>query len=133
MTTAPIDPLEMATQLGVQVYSASFEDDRDGMLDWKDSHPEIFVNEAHPNQQRFTIAHELGHLFTGPTGATYRGGNQFDAHSEGKANAFAADVLMPSWLVKAACLKYGKNPLLLSRVFGVSEQAMGIRLTVLGL
>jgi Zn-dependent peptidase ImmA (M78 family) len=56
-----------------------------------------------------------------------------------EANQFAASLLMPAKLVRAHAARFGKGPLLedevrhLAREFEVSEQAMTIRLTNLGL
>jgi Zn-dependent peptidase ImmA (M78 family) len=114
-----IDPLEICTLLGVQVYSAVFSDNIDSELKWEDGHPCIFVNDLKPNRQRYLIAYELGHLFVG-------------SHKD-RCNAFAADLLMPSWILKSACLRYGKDIETLAKVFGVSEHAMAVRLDVIGI
>jgi predicted transcriptional regulator len=40
---------------------------------------------------------------------------------------------MPSWILKSACLRYGKDIETLAKVFGVSEHAMAVRLDVIGI
>jgi Zn-dependent peptidase ImmA (M78 family) len=57
-------PLEkIAKQLGAQVRFSPFDDELSGMVYVKEGVPIIGVNSLHhPNRQRFTIAHELGHL-----------------------------------------------------------------------
>ena len=57
-------PVEkVARQLGAQVRFSPFDDELSGMVYVKDGVPIIGVNSLHhPNRQRFTIAHELGHL-----------------------------------------------------------------------
>jgi len=54
---------KIAKELGAQVRFAPFDDELSGMVHIKDGVPIIGVNSLHhPNRQRFTIAHELGHL-----------------------------------------------------------------------
>jgi Zn-dependent peptidase ImmA (M78 family) len=50
---------------------------------------------------------------------------------EASANRFAADLLMPLWMLEPLVLSHGVDPVTLSRMFGVSEEAMNIRLGVL--
>ncbi|MGH9871664.1 MAG: ImmA/IrrE family metallo-endopeptidase, partial [Pyrinomonadaceae bacterium] len=106
-------------------------------------------------RQRFTIAHEIGHHFLrhqfesgehvhvdkgnyisqrGPRASDGIDGKEIEA------NQFAASLLMPSNALRQMVAKVaGEGPLLdkqvtqLSEQFKVSEQAMTIRLTGLGL
>src|SRR4051794_26361057 len=58
---APVE--KIAKSLGAQVRFAAFDNELSGMIHIKDGLPIIGVNALHhPNRQRFTIAHELGHL-----------------------------------------------------------------------
>src|SRR5438093_13625316 len=61
---SPPAPLEkIAKALGAQVRFAPFDDELSGMIYIKAGLPIIGVNALHhPNRQRFTVAHELGHL-----------------------------------------------------------------------
>ena len=68
---------------------------------------EISVNQFEPEyRQRFTIAHELGHIILGHKGISYRFSdvskykNTIDRMNEVAANKFAADLIMPEKLVK---------------------------------
>jgi len=115
----------------------------------------ILVNRAHhPNRQRFTIAHELGHLtlhekegdqlFIDTQLRVYQrvGEPDHEIYShpgslsnpvmEREANAFAAALVMPAPLVQHAALEHQlwdeADIAALARTFGVSEQAMSIRL-----
>jgi Zn-dependent peptidase ImmA (M78 family) len=81
-----------------------------------------------PHRQRFTIAHELGHLLLHEAGAEYRDDTFRGTPKEYEANAFAADLLMPLWMLDPAAAKWGRHPGYLAQIFGVSEQAMSIRL-----
>ena len=63
LMNAPVDVETAAAKLGVQVHFQPLEDDFSGMLALKDGAAHIIVNSKHhPNRQRFTIAHELGHF-----------------------------------------------------------------------
>jgi len=57
-------PVEkIAKALGAQVRFSPFDEELSGMVYIKEGVPIIGVNSLHhPNRQRFTIAHELGHL-----------------------------------------------------------------------
>src|ERR1700722_19993028 len=69
--------------------------------------------------KRFTVAHELGHYFLqGHIGALFGGGQQChysesgftsDDKYEREADSFAAGLLMPKLLFKAACNKSGQG------------------------
>ena len=119
------------------------------MLHVVEETPVIAVNSSHAGtRQRFTIAHELGHL-------TLHGTQTFvDRHfvfrrdqkaatgndrEEIQANMFAAELLMPrEWLVSDAGehgFDIGEDEGLaeLARRYGVSQSAMLFRLANLGL
>ena len=59
-----LTPVEkVAKALGAVVCLSPFDDELSGMIFIKDGVPIIGVNSLHhPNRQRFTIAHEIGHL-----------------------------------------------------------------------
>src|SRR6266480_2924717 len=117
----------------------------------------------HLNRQRFTVAHEIGHyllhhrigkkedqLFLDKKYALYRNpdnaevyarsdGFSGDYRQEQQANQFAADLLMPEDLVRGYLtqnrldLTDESDLYRLAVAFGVSEQAMSIRVLNLGL
>src|ERR1700690_2516030 len=61
--TSPAPVEKIAKAMGAQVRFAPFDQELSGMIHIKDGIPIIGVNALHhPNRQRFTIAHELGHL-----------------------------------------------------------------------
>jgi Zn-dependent peptidase ImmA (M78 family) len=85
-----------------------------------------YNREKHPNRIRFTVAHEIGHLVLGHT----RQGRKKDIDLESKdpdevaANAFAAELLMPSsWVSKD--LDAGMDVEKLAKKYIVSVDAMG--------
>jgi len=146
----PPTPVEkIAKALGAQVRFAPFDDELSGMVYIKNGVPIIGVNSLHhPNRQRFTIAHELGHLEFDREMITssihvdkgFPGLNR-DSHSatgteriEIRANQFAAELLMPRTLIEQALA--GKQidieddgPIQeLAKRFRVSKQALEYRI-----
>lgn len=112
----------------------------------------IGVNSFHAaTRQRFTIAHELGHLLLHETRAmivdthVYRRdevSSMGTKKEEREANAFAAELLMPrdfvevvfdTVLMEQPAITASQLVSRLAADFEVSEQAMGIRLGNLGI
>lgn len=149
---APVPVEKIAVRRGALVRYEPFEQDVSGML-YRDgvAPPVIGVNSANsPLRQRFTIAHEIGHL------EMHKGAlildrlvrvNFRDALSstasvaeEIEANAFAAALLMPADQVEQRLAAATRGPGAsddqlverLSREFRVSRQAMEYRLVNLG-
>lgn len=61
--TAPIPVDKIAKALGAVLRFSPLDQELSGMVYVKDGVPVIGVNALHhPNRQRFTIAHEIGHL-----------------------------------------------------------------------
>lgn len=130
----PVDIEGLAGRLGIAVVAESPASDVSGRLEVsrETMSAVISVRRDHVRpRQRFTIAHEIGHLFLGHAdeGATcYR----FDGGpKETAANRFAADLLMPLWMVEPLAVKHGANSELLAKIFDVSSEAMNIRLGVM--
>lgn len=91
---------------GVDVRVHRLTDGFDG-LSWSDGNSSLIVvgTSEVPARQRFTIAHELGHLLAGDDQALHLDVNINDAHhrrrpSEKRANAFAAEALLPAELLR---------------------------------
>ncbi|WFR72927.1 ImmA/IrrE family metallo-endopeptidase [Prescottella defluvii] len=141
----PIDPVTIARDLGINVYSAKLDNSLSGMIVKASANDgaEIFLNSEHaPVRQRFTCAHELGHYFhnftpDGERMETYL--HRRDARSacgthseEIYANQFAANLLMPSEVVKDLAVIHG-NAVSIADSLQVSLDAIGIRLNSLGI
>ncbi|TLY30823.1 MAG: ImmA/IrrE family metallo-endopeptidase [Nitrospirae bacterium] len=149
----PIPIESIARNLDIKLQFEPFEgkDDISGMLFRNDDHTIIGVNSAHAStRQRFTIAHEIGHLLLHrgklfvDTSVKFRDAKSSLATDRGEieANAFAAELLMPSDMIHLEVQKkLGKNPTHsmqslieeMSESFGVSQQAMEYRLANLGI
>jgi Zn-dependent peptidase ImmA (M78 family) len=142
----PVNPFE---QLGVILVMTAMKDDVSGMLVREPTRTVIGVNEAHAsNRQRFTVAHEIGHL------QLHKGRplimdtdvrvNLRDSVSgmatdreEIEANRFAAALLIPDFMIRNEMSKrrITSAPDLvehLRRLFEVSAPAMNYRLVNLG-
>jgi Zn-dependent peptidase ImmA (M78 family) len=141
----PVDPYVIAQKMGASVHRTNLPVGMSGALVREDAHnPIIFINELDsPLRQRFTVAHEVGHLAARIADGTnqsefadidYR---QSDAvpgadQREVFANKFAAELLMPEDAVRQLARADGSSVVQLASDFAVSVQAMSIRLTNLG-
>jgi Zn-dependent peptidase ImmA (M78 family) len=139
----PVDPIQIARQLGIKVYTAGLGEGVAGMLRKRQGlDPEIFVNGNDSlNRQRFTVAHELGHYVKHVAAGEenwehvdYRDAlsGQGTSSDEVFANQFAASLLMPKDEV-IRLRRQGYGPAALALEFGVSEEAMNFRLANLKL
>lgn len=153
--SAPVDVQAIAGALGLAVVTENLGADVSALLVTDGKSSVIGVHEKHPpTRQRFSIAHEIGHFvlrhqfqpgehvhvdrgrFISERGL--KSGTGADP-KEIEANQFAASLLMPAKLVRSRVSQFGKGPMLEDEVrqmaheFQVSEQAMTIRLSVLGL
>jgi len=143
----PVDPVVLANREGIKVHNAKFSDDSiSGMVARRGDNVSMLVDQSDPPyRKRFSIAHELGHHFLHLAGDGEIVTKRVDLFresikpeyeaDEGKrkeveANQFAAALLMPEVLLKEAwqgrtCIRE------MARLFNVSEEAMGIRLSSL--
>lgn len=150
----PIPVEEIAIKLGAKLSYEPFDgkDEISGALFRDNDHIVIGINSSHAKtRQRFSIAHEIGHLvlhkgaiFIDKTVRLNRDAKSSMAidPQEIEANRFAAALLMPEKAVSAEVQKrMQKKPKLpeaflideLAAAFQVSTQAMEIRLTNLGI
>lgn len=146
---APIHVESVATRLGAELVFEEMDTDVSGLLLRERNVATIAVNKLHhPNRQRFTIAHECGHLFLHADQGDrlwldkayfFRDANSSggDRLAEIQANQFAAGLLMPEELVRGSLEDESKvsdvDIFRLAVRFGVSEQAMTLRLVSLGI
>lgn len=158
----PISVETVARHLGINVHFEQLDDEVSGMLVVKNDAKHILVNRSHHrNRQRFTIAHEIGHLVRhyqsgdevfldtalrvyqragNPGSAAYVQPNSTTSpDQEREANFFAASLLMPQDMLNQFIESQGTDIFdefdisRLAYAFDVSEQAMSIRLSNLGL
>ncbi len=103
----PVPVETIARRLGAEVRYSPFEGDISGGVFRDESRVTIGVNSLdHPNRQRFTVAHEIGHMLLHKgkevhIDRTFRINLRDDASSQAvdpeeiEANRFAAELLMP--------------------------------------
>jgi Zn-dependent peptidase ImmA (M78 family) len=139
---APIEPVSIANELGVEVLEAPLDGNTLGALFIDPGNdPKIVLNQGDSfNRQRFTCAHELGHYVrrSAESNKYARVDLRDDRSSTGEdpeeiyANEFAACLLMPEDEVRA-CAGKGLDDLEMALQFRVSREAMQFRLKNLGL
>ncbi len=135
----------------MSVSEEELEDSVSGFLVIRDGRGIIGVNRRHhPNRKRFTVAHELGHyLLHGDDASVFIDSSPVffrdDTSSEGtrvqeiEANTFAAELLMPAEILRERVghhlidIHDETSVRRLAAEFGVSAQALAIRLTRLDL
>ena len=142
----PVPIVAVAEALGATILFENVSDDISGGLYRRPEGPAIGVNaQHHPNRQRFTIAHEIGHLVLHESedyfiDRTFRRDSVSSAaidEVEIEANKFAAALLMPKNYVQASVEAYAQtlrseDVEQLARHYKVSQQAMTLRLINLG-
>lgn len=134
----PVDPSDLAMRLGADVIadSSMIWTDLSGRFDFENGRPTIRFN---PDdawvRQRFTIAHELGHMVLNHGRSMRDNSANYSATAEGykerEANAFAAELLMPKEVIDWMASR-NRDIGVMSRELGVSEAAMKFRLINLG-
>jgi Zn-dependent peptidase ImmA (M78 family) len=138
----PVDPVRIAQSLGVKVLDVYLNDDVSGALvKERGADPSILLNASDSkNRKRFTCAHELGHFIRRTERpdqyeyVDYRDSRSSTGTEEEErfANRFAADLLMPDFLVKELH-KQGLPDFRMAQRFGVSRESLQYRLDNLGL
>jgi Zn-dependent peptidase ImmA (M78 family) len=138
----PVDPAQIARQLGVDVRRAAVRREISGALVKKlGEDPRILLNaNDHIDRQRFACAHELGHFIAqevDPDEYEYIDLRQTMYSASGRdpdelfANRFAAQLLMPEDEVRRL-IDSGISVTLMARRFRVSQDVMANHLKSLG-
>lgn len=137
----PIDVSKMARDLGINVYEQELGTGMSGKL-FPDRRSQagfsIAVNSTDSyTRKRFSIAHELAHYFLhrdniydGVIDDTFYRSEHMSGAQETQANKFAADILMPYRLIENLAKRGITGVDELANKFGVSTQAMSIRLGI---
>ncbi len=124
----PVDIVSVCKQLGIEVRYYIPTDDNDGVSMLVDGKPVILASQLTGlERQRFTIAHELGHILLGHVGKYQlcnREPSRGDNPIEHEANVFASRLLAP------ACVLWGCNAYTTDQIMTlcqISRQAAGYR------
>ncbi len=126
----PVDVLGIAQRLGVRL---GWTEDHSGELRVEGDDALILIRKGEALvRQRFTVAHELGHLMLHSVDRAHRHSDSTFAGTprEVQANQFAADLLMPLWMMDPAVHAFGADLKKLAQLFKVSEQAAKLRFQV---
>jgi len=140
--TTPVDPIKVATAMGIKVYSAALEGDCFGMIvGAPDGSADIYLDEDQPaNRLRFTCAHEIGHYVDNNSRiegvdlafVDRRSDSGRGTAPEVYANEFAGNLLMPTEMLRRELQKRPEpSEFELATKFEVSLEAMRYRLSLL--
>jgi len=150
ITKAPVDVERIARHLNIAVRRTPTEDDISGFLLGQGGHVVIGVNTLHhPNRQRFTIGHEIGHFVLHNYNEVHvdrsviklrsKVSSSGEDQEEVEANRFSAELLMPREFLSKDVEKLllvdaldERRMQQLAKHYGVSVQAMTNRLISLG-
>jgi len=139
----PVDIYRIIRAHGIDIHCIKASSKFNGLYVRVEGVPVILLNARDaPTRRRFTAAHELYHHLSYTGGSTElrplfysvreRELSAPEIIEEKMANRFAAALLMPDCAVKDMVYK-GFSPTRIARRFGVSVEAMDIRLQELGL
>lgn len=133
----PVDVHRIAEELGFDVIPFDFPKAVSGVTFIEGGVKSIGVNASDPpTRQRFSVAHELGHYLHGHESydeskvhvEENRGFLNNHNRQEQEANEFAAELLMPLFLLRQDVTSPELDVAELARRYRVSEQAMWIQL-----
>ncbi len=144
MYKIPVDVIGIAKANDIKVYKGNLDKKISGAIRYNRSTNEfeILVNENDTREnQRFTIAHEIGHFFLHKdilenddvhVDIMFRIPNEEEKEREKEVDYFAGALLMNKTLLEKI---YNENNTIteLSQLFDVSVSAMTVRLDILGL
>ncbi len=125
-TPVPIE--KIVRQLGIEIQMSN-SDDFAGASETR-NHTAVIQLRARDARvrQRFTLAHELCHVLWHPLGQNFRDADfKPSTPLELEANGFAAELLMPEWMLRSAVASLGHEPLQLAAMFDVSVASMEYR------
>ena len=137
----PVDPVVIARDLGLSVFSAELGDDVFGMIVGSGAGADVYLDrDQAPARFRFTCAHEVGHYVdhtsrVSPETLEYyvdkRSDDTRGTPDEIYANEFAGSLLMPPMELKRA-VAANLDDIALAAHFDVSLQALRYRRQLLG-
>jgi Zn-dependent peptidase ImmA (M78 family) len=139
LNAPPIDLDKILKFLNINLLEYEFPPNISAILLKDENMLVVGVNKSHhPNRQRFSIAHEIGHYQLGhyndvfiDTAEISSGRFDYDNDSnkvqEQEANHFASELLLPSPMLKKDFEKL-KDVAAVAKIYGVSKDALWIKL-----
>lgn len=108
--------------------------ERDAMLVNRDGQLIILYNKNRPVvRQRFSVAHEIGHLYFGHVMGNSSAHHGYKNYDEQEANHFAAHLLMPTKFLRADIKARMKDIDELAKRYEVSTDALWVQISSTGL
>lgn len=133
IVSPPIDVEKIAVGLGFRIHADPTMGDYSGSVDLSRLPAIIRLRDPQVDtRRRFTIAHEIGHAMLHDLAHHHRDDTFTGSAQEIQANRFAAELLMPDWMVGPASMSSGMTSSRLAALFGVSQEAMNYRLRTIG-
>jgi Zn-dependent peptidase ImmA (M78 family) len=122
----PVDVMALARRLGFQVVQMqAISRELSGLVSPK--HRLIGINGTHhPHRQRFTVAHELGHISLHHPPERRCTAQEIDQFNR-EADTFASEILIPTQLLLSH-LRAFRSVHTLAKLFDVSEEAMRLKI-----
>lgn len=141
----PVDVNKILANLGINLLPYAFPEKVSAVLLKENNMLVVGVNNTHhPNRQRFSIAHEIGHYLLGHYKDVFVDMSEisegrFDAFDtehnkvqEQEANYFAGELLMPSVMLKKDFIKL-RNVEEIAKLYKVSKDSLWIKMLKLKL
>jgi len=128
----PIDVDRAATVLSIDVHKDSFtKSNWESSCRFNDKEAHLWINSDYEvTYQRFCLAHQLGHFLMHPQGE-YRCKSSSRSSLETQANIFAANLLVPLWVLEPIALNKKYNVHDIQSMFQVSGHLLNMQLFAL--
>lgn len=129
VNSLPVRTSDICRRIGIAVKYYDGEPDSDGRTEIVGGMPLILVSKNKPvSRQRFTVAHELGHIILGHIGNAQpllnREPSAEDGPLEQEANVFAARLLTPACVLWGCGVKSAED---IARLCQISRQSAEFR------
>ena len=135
VTELPVDIVKLCHSMGIRVQYYTPDDGNDGKCTIILGRPRIFVSaNSSVERQRFTIAHELGHILLGHVGKyelVNREPSSKDNPIEQEANVFASRLLAPACVLWGLGIREPKDIAKLCRISMTAAQFRAERMAIL--